>query len=90
MGEISTMYNTFNCICCRVCLAEVYQDKALIEDFMNRENNYEDPQVGGKYSKGHRVLYAVWITEFLRCLNYCDFISYLSLVLLAMLKIASL
>ncbi|NXK47461.1 TF3C1 factor, partial [Chauna torquata] len=29
----------------KVCLAEVYQDKALIEDFMNRENNYEDPQV---------------------------------------------
>ncbi|XP_030315833.1 general transcription factor 3C polypeptide 1 isoform X2 [Calypte anna] len=32
----------------KVCLAEVYQDKALIEDFMNRENNYEDPQVGGR------------------------------------------
>uniref|UniRef100_A0A8C3V2I1 General transcription factor IIIC subunit 1 n=1 Tax=Catharus ustulatus TaxID=91951 RepID=A0A8C3V2I1_CATUS len=29
----------------KVCLAEVYQDKALIDDFMNRENNYEDPQV---------------------------------------------
>ncbi|NWI95049.1 TF3C1 factor, partial [Pitta sordida] len=29
----------------KVCLAEVYQDKTLIDDFMNRENNYEDPQV---------------------------------------------
>ncbi|NXL90567.1 TF3C1 factor, partial [Alectura lathami] len=29
----------------KVCLAEVYQDKALIEDFMNREKNYEEPQI---------------------------------------------
>ncbi|XP_066516426.1 general transcription factor 3C polypeptide 1-like [Hoplias malabaricus] len=29
----------------RICLAEVYQDKALIEDFMNRINNYDDPKV---------------------------------------------
>uniref|UniRef100_A0A8C2U2F0 Ral transcription factor IIIC subunit 1 n=1 Tax=Coturnix japonica TaxID=93934 RepID=A0A8C2U2F0_COTJA len=29
----------------KVCLAEVYQDKALIDEFMNRENNYEEPQV---------------------------------------------
>ncbi|NWR76120.1 TF3C1 factor, partial [Centropus unirufus] len=35
----------------KVCLAEVYQDKALIEDFMNRENNYEDPQVCAKEFK---------------------------------------
>ncbi|XP_064886796.1 general transcription factor 3C polypeptide 1 isoform X1 [Columba livia] len=35
----------------KVCLAEVYQDKTLIEDFMNRENNYEDPQVCAKEFK---------------------------------------
>ncbi|KAF1417075.1 General transcription factor 3C polypeptide 1, partial [Spheniscus humboldti] len=35
----------------KVCLAEVYQDKALIEDFMNRDNNYEDPQVCAKEFK---------------------------------------
>ncbi|NXT27371.1 TF3C1 factor, partial [Syrrhaptes paradoxus] len=35
----------------KVCLAEVYQDKALIEDFINRENNYEDPQVCAKEFK---------------------------------------
>ncbi|NXY47646.1 TF3C1 factor, partial [Ceuthmochares aereus] len=35
----------------KVCLAEIYQDKALIEDFMNRENNYEDPQVCAKEFK---------------------------------------
>ncbi|KAM6249709.1 general transcription factor 3C polypeptide 1 isoform 2-T2 [Porphyrio hochstetteri] len=35
----------------KVCLAEVYQDKALIEDIMNRENNYEDPQVCAKEFK---------------------------------------
>ncbi|KFU88021.1 General transcription factor 3C polypeptide 1, partial [Chaetura pelagica] len=35
----------------KVCLAEVYQDKALIEEFMNRENNYEDPQVCAKEFK---------------------------------------
>uniref|UniRef100_A0A8C4UZ77 General transcription factor IIIC subunit 1 n=1 Tax=Falco tinnunculus TaxID=100819 RepID=A0A8C4UZ77_FALTI len=35
----------------KVCLAEVYQDKGLIEDFMNRENNYEDPQVCAKEFK---------------------------------------
>ncbi|KFP80729.1 General transcription factor 3C polypeptide 1, partial [Acanthisitta chloris] len=35
----------------KVCLAEVYQDKALIEDFMHRENNYEDPQVCAKEFK---------------------------------------
>ncbi|XP_009864608.1 PREDICTED: general transcription factor 3C polypeptide 1, partial [Apaloderma vittatum] len=35
----------------KVCLAEVYQDKALIEDFMNREDNYEDPQVCAKEFK---------------------------------------
>uniref|UniRef100_A0AAY5EK18 B-block binding subunit of TFIIIC domain-containing protein n=1 Tax=Electrophorus electricus TaxID=8005 RepID=A0AAY5EK18_ELEEL len=29
----------------RICLAEVYQDKALVEGFMNRTNSYEDPQV---------------------------------------------
>ncbi|XP_036413097.1 general transcription factor 3C polypeptide 1-like [Colossoma macropomum] len=29
----------------RICLAEVYQDKALIETFMNRTNNYDDPKV---------------------------------------------
>lgn len=31
---------------CRVCLAEVYQDKALVGDFMNRKYDYEDPKVG--------------------------------------------
>lgn len=30
---------------CRVCLAEVYQDKALIGDFMNRKCDYDDPKV---------------------------------------------
>uniref|UniRef100_A0A8C3R529 General transcription factor IIIC subunit 1 n=1 Tax=Cyanoderma ruficeps TaxID=181631 RepID=A0A8C3R529_9PASS len=35
----------------KVCLAEVYQDKALIDEFMNRENNYEDPQVCAKEFK---------------------------------------
>ncbi|KAF5888566.1 general transcription factor 3C polypeptide 1 isoform X1 [Clarias magur] len=29
----------------RTCLAEVYQDKALIEEFMNRTNDYTDPVV---------------------------------------------
>ncbi|XP_042293819.1 general transcription factor 3C polypeptide 1 isoform X2 [Sceloporus undulatus] len=29
----------------KVCLAEVYQDRALIEDFMNRKDNYQDPKV---------------------------------------------
>ncbi|KAG9262891.1 general transcription factor 3C polypeptide 1 [Astyanax mexicanus] len=29
----------------RICLAEVYQDKALVEEFMNKTNNYEDPKV---------------------------------------------
>uniref|UniRef100_A0AAR2L3A0 B-block binding subunit of TFIIIC domain-containing protein n=1 Tax=Pygocentrus nattereri TaxID=42514 RepID=A0AAR2L3A0_PYGNA len=32
----------------RICLAEVYQDKALIETFMNRTNNYDDPKVCGE------------------------------------------
>ncbi|XP_027718537.1 general transcription factor 3C polypeptide 1 isoform X3 [Vombatus ursinus] len=29
----------------KVCLAEVYQDKALVEDFVNRKQNYQDPEV---------------------------------------------
>ncbi|XP_069839754.1 general transcription factor 3C polypeptide 1 [Dendropsophus ebraccatus] len=29
----------------KVCLAEVYQDKGLCEEFMNRKENYEDPKV---------------------------------------------
>ncbi|XP_063171074.1 general transcription factor 3C polypeptide 1 [Candoia aspera] len=29
----------------KVCLAEVYQDRALIEDFMSRKSNYQDPKV---------------------------------------------
>ncbi|XP_062040777.1 general transcription factor 3C polypeptide 1-like isoform X2 [Lepus europaeus] len=29
----------------KVCLAEVYQDKALVGDFMNRKRDYEDPKV---------------------------------------------
>nr|XP_012320038.1 general transcription factor 3C polypeptide 1 [Aotus nancymaae] len=29
----------------KVCLAEVYQDKALVGDFMNRRGDYEDPKV---------------------------------------------
>ncbi|XP_053132773.1 general transcription factor 3C polypeptide 1 isoform X3 [Hemicordylus capensis] len=29
----------------KVCLAEVYQDKALIDDFMSRKRNYQDPKV---------------------------------------------
>lgn len=30
---------------CRVCLAEVYQDRALVDDFMSRKNNYQEPKV---------------------------------------------
>ena len=37
---------------CRVCLAEVYQDKALVGDFMNRKGDYEDPKVGPPGSSG--------------------------------------
>ncbi|KAM4024518.1 general transcription factor 3C polypeptide 1 isoform 2-T2 [Anomaloglossus baeobatrachus] len=29
----------------KVCLAEVYQDKALFEEFMNRKENYDDAKV---------------------------------------------
>lgn len=29
----------------KVCLAEIYQDFVFIDDFMNRKNNYRDPQV---------------------------------------------
>ncbi|XP_041432437.1 general transcription factor 3C polypeptide 1 isoform X2 [Xenopus laevis] len=29
----------------KVCLAEVYQDKTLIEDFMSQKKNYNDPKV---------------------------------------------
>ncbi|KAK3530144.1 hypothetical protein QTP86_014777, partial [Hemibagrus guttatus] len=29
----------------RICLAEVYQDKALVDKFMNRANNYTEPLV---------------------------------------------
>ncbi|TTE81778.1 General transcription factor 3C polypeptide 1 [Bagarius yarrelli] len=29
----------------RICLAEVYQDKALIDEFINRTNNYTEPSV---------------------------------------------
>ncbi|XP_063790294.1 general transcription factor 3C polypeptide 1 isoform X2 [Pseudophryne corroboree] len=29
----------------KVCLAEVYQDKGLVEEFMNRKSCYEDPKV---------------------------------------------
>ncbi|KAG5854560.1 hypothetical protein ANANG_G00039100 [Anguilla anguilla] len=29
----------------KICLAEVYQDKSLVEDFQNRSNNYEDSEV---------------------------------------------
>ncbi|XP_006896693.1 PREDICTED: general transcription factor 3C polypeptide 1 [Elephantulus edwardii] len=29
----------------KICLAEVYQDKALIGDFINRKSNYDDPKV---------------------------------------------
>lgn len=32
----------------RICLAEVYQDKALVEEFMNRTNNYTEPTVCAK------------------------------------------
>lgn len=42
-------------IFCRVCLAEVYQDRALIEDFMNRKSDYQDPKVrnvAGVHSPG--------------------------------------
>ncbi|KPP72269.1 general transcription factor 3C polypeptide 1-like [Scleropages formosus] len=29
----------------KICLAEVYQDKDLIENFQNRKNNYDNPEV---------------------------------------------
>ncbi|XP_071976894.1 general transcription factor 3C polypeptide 1 isoform X2 [Engystomops pustulosus] len=29
----------------KVCLAEVYQDKGLCDEFMNRKENYDDPKV---------------------------------------------
>ncbi|XP_053220047.1 general transcription factor 3C polypeptide 1 isoform X3 [Podarcis raffonei] len=29
----------------KVCLAEVYQDRTLIDDFMNRKSNYQGPKV---------------------------------------------
>ncbi|KAM4631775.1 general transcription factor 3C polypeptide 1 [Discoglossus pictus] len=29
----------------KVCLAEVYQDRILVDDFMTRKDNYEDPKV---------------------------------------------
>ncbi|XP_004856054.1 general transcription factor 3C polypeptide 1 isoform X2 [Heterocephalus glaber] len=35
----------------KVCLAEVYQDKALVGDFMNRKCDYEDPKVCAKEFK---------------------------------------
>ncbi|XP_006148317.1 general transcription factor 3C polypeptide 1 isoform X1 [Tupaia chinensis] len=35
----------------KVCLAEVYQDKALIGDFMNRKCDYDDPKVCAKEYK---------------------------------------
>lgn len=35
----------------KVCLAEVYQDKALVGDFMSRKGNYEDPKVCAKEFK---------------------------------------
>nr|XP_027804403.2 general transcription factor 3C polypeptide 1 isoform X1 [Marmota flaviventris] len=35
----------------KVCLAEVYQDKALVGDFMSRKCDYEDPKVCAKEFK---------------------------------------
>ncbi|KAL6046471.1 hypothetical protein STEG23_021432, partial [Scotinomys teguina] len=35
----------------KVCLAEVYQDKSLVGDFMSRKGNYEDPKVCAKEFK---------------------------------------
>ena len=31
---------------CRVCLAEVYQDKALVGEFLSRKGDYGNPKVG--------------------------------------------
>lgn len=31
---------------CRVCLAEVYQDKALVGEFLSRRGDYGNPKVG--------------------------------------------
>lgn len=36
-------------------MAEVYQDKALVGDFMNRKGNYEDPKVGSHTVAGPRA-----------------------------------
>lgn len=71
-GKTSFMLNTFTCVCCRVCLAEVYQDKALTEDFMNRENNYEDPQVRGRPSKRSQSASCCW-DSWVLCFGCCDF-----------------
>lgn len=53
---------------------------------MNRENNYEEPQVGGKQSERSQSAEVACVTEYLHCFNYCDLLSYLSLVLFTMLK----
>ncbi|KAI1896177.1 hypothetical protein AGOR_G00092120 [Albula goreensis] len=29
----------------KICLAEVYQDKSIVEEFQNRQNNYDDQEV---------------------------------------------
>lgn len=49
---ITTPDLTFVLSFCRVCLAEVYQDKALVGEFMNRKCDYEDPKVGPAWSLG--------------------------------------
>ncbi|XP_030636150.1 general transcription factor 3C polypeptide 1 [Chanos chanos] len=39
------MRNPQTCLNFKICLAEVYQDKALSDEYLNRSNNYDNPKV---------------------------------------------
>ncbi|KAL4624441.1 general transcription factor 3C polypeptide 1 [Arapaima gigas] len=54
----------------KICLAEVYQDKALIENFQNRKNNYDDPEVCASEFK---EFVAVLRQKFSTVSDDCDF-----------------
>ena len=41
---------------CRVCLAEVYQDKALVGEFLSRKGDYGNPKVGAVRQLGQPAL----------------------------------
>ncbi|XP_010621796.1 general transcription factor 3C polypeptide 1 isoform X1 [Fukomys damarensis] len=53
----------------KVCLAEVYQDKALVGDFMNRKCDYEDPKVCAKEFKEFVEKLKDKFSSALRCPN---------------------